>query len=85
MEVTAPIKDLCFVEIDESEYRQLGETLYEIGDCTPGTPFILHTYINDIHINRGFSYTDENGNTRYLAFSEDMRDGILSFGEITFD
>ncbi len=85
MEVTAPIKDLCFVEIDESEYRQLGETLYEIGDCTPETPFILHTYINDIHINRGFSYTDENGNTRYLAFSEDMRDGILSFGEITFE
>ena len=85
MEVTAPIKDLCFVEIDESEYRQLGETLYEIGDCTPGTPFILHTYINDIHINRGFSYTDENGNTRYLAFSESMVDGTLSFGEITFD
>lgn len=85
MEVTAPIKDLCFVEIDESEYRQLGETLYEIGDCTPGTPFILHTYINDIHINRGFSYTDENGNTRYLAFSESMVDGTLSLGEITFD
>ncbi|MBR4053166.1 MAG: DUF4652 domain-containing protein [Clostridia bacterium] len=85
IEVTAPIKDLCFVEIDESEYRQLGETLYEIGDCTPGTPFILHTYINDIHINRGFSYTDENGNTRYLAFSESMVDGTLSLGEITFE
>ena len=85
MEVTAPIKDLCFVEIDESEYRQLGETLYEIGDCTPGTPFILHTYINDIHINRGFSYTDENGNTRYLAFSESMVDSTLSLGEITFE
>ncbi len=85
IEVTAPIKDLCFVEIDESEYRQLGETLYEIGDCTPGTPFILHTYINDIHINRGFSYTDENGNTRYLAFFESMVDGTLSLDEITFD
>ena len=29
--------------------------------------------------------TDENGNTRYLAFSESMVDGTLSFGEITFD
>ena len=80
--VTAPIKDVCLVELDESETLRVGETLYEAGDLTPGTTVVIHTYLNDIHHNRGISYTDENGETRYLALS--LGDyGRIGVNEIT--
>ena len=82
--VTAPIKNVCLVELDESVYLQLGETLYAAGDLTPGTTVTIHTYLNDVTRNRGISYTDENGKTHFMALS--LGDyGRIGVSEITFD
>ena len=67
--VTAPIKNVRLVEMDESVFLQPGEILYTAGDLTPGTSVVIHTYLTDYTRNRGISYTDENGVTRYLALS----------------
>ena len=82
--VTAPMKNVCLVELDESVYLRPGETLYTAGDLSPGTTVVIHTYLNDIHYNRGISYTDENGVTRYLGLS--LGDyGHIGVSKITFE
>lgn len=80
--VNAPIKDFRFVELDESEELRMGKVLYEEETPPIGSSYMFHTYINDVALNRGISYQDQDGSIRYFGIYCDMKDGSVCLKEI---
>ena len=80
------ITEFCFVELDSSEALDLGDTLFKLETMDADKQVILHTYINDVELNRGISYKDQNGVVRYFGFACDMSGNgdTISLEEIKF-
>ena len=79
---TTDVKNFRFIELDETEALKVGDTLFELKPLKANTSVLLHTYINDVTLNRGISYQDNNGVVRYFAFEFDLSNGTLLLSEI---
>ena len=71
VKVPAPIEGFRFEALTEKGAGYSRETLYET-NLTPDQPVIIHTYINDAVINRGYSFLHETGVRAYGKFGSDM-------------
>lgn len=85
VEATKDIKNFRFVELDESETLKVGQTIVELEILKANTPILLHTYINDVTLNRGISYQDDDGVVRYFGFNMNLNDGSVTLTEINPD
>ncbi len=65
------LTDFRFLVIDDGEVLEVGRSLYWIENFKKDALFTVSTYINDATINRGFAFTDPDGNDRYFAFTID--------------
>ena len=70
-----------FLALDDSEELAVSETLFTIDSFTPEKPFVAFTYINDATVNRGISFVDSEGNTKYFYVALSMDDSSLSLVE----
>ena len=80
--VDSPLSKLCFIEINESEGPEIGKSLFEAPSASVGDSFVFHTYINDTTLNRGISYTCEDGRVKYYGIAVSMKDGSLYLKEL---
>lgn len=77
--VSAPVTDFRVLDIyekyDEEEDYYIIETdnLYILEKLEPGKSFTVSTYINDITINRGISFVDQNGQRHDYQLELSMR------------
>ena len=71
VQVSSPIESFRFEALTEKGAGYSRETLYET-NLTPDQPVIIHTYINDTVINRGYSFLHETGVRAYGKFGSDM-------------
>lgn len=85
VEATKDIKNFRFVELDESETLKVGQTIVELEILKANTPILLHTYINDVTLNRGISYQDDDGVVRYFGFNMNLNNGSVTLTEINPD
>lgn len=85
VEATKDVKNFRFVELDESETLKVGQTIVELEILKANTPILLHTYINDVTLNRGISYQDDDGVVRYFGFNMNLNDGSVTLTEINPD
>ncbi len=83
--VNKKVKDFCFLELDESEKLKIADTLFSLDTFSDDSPLVVHTYINDATVNRGISFVDGGGETRYYGIYWSAKDGEISLKEITFD
>jgi hypothetical protein len=72
VQVPAPIESFCLEALTEKGAGYSREVLYET-NLVPGQPVIIHTYINDVIPNRGYSYLTENGVRKYGELSSSMK------------
>ena len=72
VQVPAPIEGFRFEALTEKGAGYSREVLYET-NLTPDQPVIIHTYINDVIPNRGYSYLNENGVRKYSELSTSMK------------
>lgn len=79
------VTDFRFVELDESETLEIGETLFTQETLKADSAVLLHTYINDAALNRGISYRNKNGTVRYFGIEYSGRDGSISLKKIRFE
>ena len=87
VEATKDVKNFRFVELDESETLKVGQTIVELEILKANTPILLHTYINDVRLNRGIFYQDDDddGVVRYFGFNMNLNDGSVTLTEINPD
>lgn len=69
-----PVKDFRYLEIEpvfEDDFGiTVGDTLYQLDVLTPEEPFVVNWIsIGDVGMFRGFSFTEEDGTTRYFGFN----------------
>lgn len=81
--VNKKVRDFKFLELDESEKLKVADTLFSLDTFSDDSPLVVHTYINDATVNRGISFVDDNGKTRYYGIVVNMKDGAVSLKEIT--
>ncbi len=79
------VQDFKFLALDESTVLTIESVLYTIEELSTEKPFVASTYINDATANRGISFTDVNGETRYYAVSFSGADGSISLEEFFVD
>ena len=82
IESSEKLENFKFVELDESEKLRVADTIFELECLEANKPLLIHTYINDVTLNRGISFQDEKGSTFHYGISSSMFDGSLSFSEI---
>ncbi len=82
LEAKTDIKNFRFIELNEAEVLKAGDALFELETLKANTPILLHTYINDVTLNRGISYQDDNGVVRYFALNIPLNGDSFSLSEI---
>lgn len=80
---TTAVRDFQFIAIDAADAPKLDTVLHTIEKLTPEKPLLVSTYILDASVNRGISFVDASGTTRYYAICYSGKDGALSLEPIT--
>ncbi len=82
IETDTDVNDFCVVALDESEMLKVTDTRFTLDTLRADKPIIIHTYINDVTLNRGIAYTAKDGTVRYFGIYCSMYDGSVSLKEI---
>ncbi len=77
------VKNFKFLAIDNSVDVEIDSVLYTLEKFTNKKDLAVSTYINDATANRGISYVDTDGKTRYFLIIPSMNDGSISLEEFT--
>ena len=80
-ETDMTVTDFKFWNVDDSIKTEFTEALYTLDEFTGEMPLVVSTYINDATCNRGISFVDADGETRYYTIGWSGMDGSLSLHE----
>lgn len=70
--VKETVKNVTFFTVDGANTELPEYTIETWEELTPEKPLLIYTYLNDATIDRGISYTDEDGTTYYYGFDCDL-------------
>ncbi len=82
-ETDVTVTNFKFLAIDNSEDIVIENELFTLDELTVETPLVISTYVNDTTVDRGISYTDSDGETKYFLIKLLVEDGLVLLESFT--